>query len=200
MYTKVAENWLEDRLDPLQKEFLEKTLGYYETFTRQAASEPAVRLEHGRAYQRMGDIHRKLGRLDESEKALRRSLAILEPLHAFRPDDIEVRRALGLTQTRLGDLLLRRGRNDQAEPLFRQAVELEQKLAAAPAATAQDHWLLARTLKSQADLLRRKGQFTAAQPIYEQSIAELEKAAPPRLTRATFRPIWPWQTMPWVCS
>jgi len=56
MYTKVAENWLEDRLDPLQKEFLEKTLAHYQTLTGQAAGDPAVRLEHGRAFQRMGDI------------------------------------------------------------------------------------------------------------------------------------------------
>ena len=67
MYTKVAENWLEDRLDPLQKEFLEKTLAHYQTFTGQAAGDPAVRLEHGRAFQRMGEIHRKLGRLEAAE-------------------------------------------------------------------------------------------------------------------------------------
>ena len=74
MYTKVAENWLEDRLDPLQKEFLEKTLNYYEKFTGFAATTPAVRLEHGRAYQRMGEIHRKLGRFDEAERAFRKAL------------------------------------------------------------------------------------------------------------------------------
>ncbi len=34
MYTKVAENWLEDRLDPLQKEFLEKTLAHYQIWTQ----------------------------------------------------------------------------------------------------------------------------------------------------------------------
>ena len=61
MYTKVAENWLEDRLDPLQKEFLEKTLAHYQTLTGQAADEPAVRLEHGLAFQRMGDIHLETG-------------------------------------------------------------------------------------------------------------------------------------------
>ena len=141
MYTKVAENWLEDRLDPLQKEFLEKTLNYYETFTRQAAGDPAVRLEHGRAYQRMADIQRKLGRLEESEKSFGRSLEILRPLHKARPDDPEIRRALGLAETRLGDMLLRRGRNDEAESLFQQAIEIERSLASATNAPAQDHWL-----------------------------------------------------------
>ena len=125
MYTKVAENWLEDRLDPLQKEFLEKTLAHYETFTGQAAREPAVQLEHGRAFQRMGDIHRKLGRPDQATRRLPSRLGILEPLHAARPADRDVVRALGLTRTRLGDLLVRQGQNDQADPLYREAVEIE---------------------------------------------------------------------------
>ncbi len=181
MYTKVAENWLEDRLDPLQKEFLEKTLAHYQTLTGQAADEPAVRLEHGRAFQRMGDIHKKLGRLEEANDAYRRALAILDPLQKTRPADGEVRRAVALTQTRLGDLLVRRGQNDQAEPLYRDALRIEETQEAANPAP-EDRWLRARTLKSQADLLRRKGDFTGARPIYVQAIAELEKgmAAAPK--------------------
>ena len=176
MYTKVAENWLEDRLDPLQKEFLEKTLAHYQTLTGQAADEPAVRLEHGRAFQRMGDIHRKLGRLEQANDAFRHALTILEPLHAARPADVEVRRALALTQTRLGDLLVRRGQNDQAEPLYRQALQLQEGQAGADP-VQEDRWLLARTLKSQADLLRRKGDFTGARPVYLKAIAALDKAS-----------------------
>ena len=175
MYTKVAENWLEDRLDPFQKEFLEKTLAHYQTLTGQAADEPAVRLEHGRAFQRMGDIHRKLGRLDEANEAFRHALAILEPLQTARPADGEVRRALALTQTHLGDLLVRRGQNDQAEPLYREAFRVQEAQAAGSPAP-EDRWLLARTLKSQADLLRRKGDFTGARSIYLKAVAELEKA------------------------
>src|SRR6202012_2484718 len=32
MYTEVAEKWLEDNLDSVQREFLQKGLAYYETF------------------------------------------------------------------------------------------------------------------------------------------------------------------------
>jgi serine/threonine protein kinase/tetratricopeptide (TPR) repeat protein len=176
MYTKVAENWLEDRLDPLQKEFLEKTLAHYQTLTGQAAGDPAVRLEHARAFERMGDIQRKLGNVKEANTEYRRALAILEPLHAGQPDDGEVRRALALTQTRLGDLMLRRGQNDQAEPLYHQALGLQEVQAAAPNSTTEDRWLLGRTLKSQADLLRLKGDFTGARSVYQRAISTLEKA------------------------
>lgn len=177
MYTKVAENWLEDRLDPLQKEFLQKTLAHYQTLTGQAASDPAVQLEHGRAFQRMGDIHRKLGNVQDADNDYRRALAILEPLHAHRPNDAETRRALALTQTRLGDLMLRRGQNEAAAPLYHQALELQQAQASAPNATTEDRWLLGRTQKSQADLERLKGDFTGARSEYTQAIATLQKAA-----------------------
>ena len=136
MYTKVAENWLEDRLDPLQKEFLQKTLDYYEIFTRQAAKEPEVRLEHGRTYQRMGDIHRKFGRTAESAAAYHRALGILEPLMKEAPGDPEVRRALAVTRSHLGDLFARRNLNDEAAVLYKQAEDLLSPLAFPPDAAA----------------------------------------------------------------
>jgi len=179
MYTKVAENWLEDRLDPLQKEFLQKTLAHYQTLTGEAAHDPAVQLEHGRAFERMGDIQRKLGNVQDADTEYRRARAILEPLHSRRPGDAETRRALALTQTRLGDLMLRRGQNDAAAPLYRHALELQQAQASAPNATTQDRWLLGRTLKSQADLQRLKGDFTGARSAYTQAISTLQNAAAP---------------------
>ena len=181
MYTKVAENWLEDRLDPLQKEFLQKTLDYYETFTRQAAKEPEVRLEHGRTYQRMGDIHRKFGRTVESAAAYDRALGILEPLLKEAPGDPEVRRALAVTRSHLGDLSARRNRGDEAALLYKQAEDLLDPLAFPPDAAAAapvDRLLLARTLRGKAELLRRQGDIKAAQPtasraceLFEQGLA-----------------------------
>ena len=63
LLTKVADIGFDDQLDPLQEEFLKNALAYYEQFTSRVSRDPAVRLEHGRAYQQMGDIQRKLGRL-----------------------------------------------------------------------------------------------------------------------------------------
>ena len=80
LLTKVADIGFDDQLDPLQEEFLENALAYYEQFTGRVSRDPAVRLEHGRAYQQMGDIHRKLGRLPESEAAYRKAVEMLEPL------------------------------------------------------------------------------------------------------------------------
>ena len=187
MYTKVAENWLEDRLDPLQKEFLLKTLSYYEKFTGHSTGNAAVRLEHGLAYQRMGEIYSKLGQSDRAEQSFQKALAILEPLAVASPTDRPVSRTLAMTQTRMGDLLFRGNRIDRAEPLFNQAEERLEPLAAGPGAAVQDRWLLARTLRSKAELLRRKGDIVAAKPVALRACDLLEQVlkADPRSADAS---------------
>ncbi len=186
MYTKVAENWLEDRLDPLQKEFLQKTLNYYEKFTGHSASTTAVRLEHGLAYERMGEIHRKLGRADMAEQTFHKALAILEPLAAENPADRQVDRALAITRKQMGDLLFRGNQINRAEALFNEAEKRLEPLATSPAATMQDDWLLARTLRSKAELLRRKGDILTAKPVAIRACDLLEQAlkADPRSAEA----------------
>ncbi len=165
MYTKVAENWLEDRLDPLQQQFLQKTLDYYETFTSRWASTPAVVLEHGMAYQRMGEIQRKLGRYDEAQRLFSRALFLLRPLAAQSNVDSRPRRALGVTLARQGDLLFRLNLIDEAENFLGEAETQQEALLASPAATSADRWLLARTVRGQAELRRRKGDLLAARPL-----------------------------------
>ena len=120
MYTKVAENWLEDRLDPLQKEFLEKTLDYYEKFTGFAASDPgrAAGTRPGLpADGRHPPQARPARRVGAGlPQGARRSSSRWRPGRDSAPD---ARRALAATRTRLGDLLFRLDRIDQAEGLVR---------------------------------------------------------------------------------
>jgi serine/threonine protein kinase len=180
LLTQVADIGFDEQLDPLQKKFLEKALAYYEKFTARASGDPAVRLEHGRAYQQMGDIERKLGRLPESEKSYRRSIALLEPLAAAAGAGHDVKQSLARTRTLLADLLVRRGADAaQAESLHKQALDAQRALADAqsvPVATAEDRLRLGQTLKGQADLLRLNGSFSKAKAKYDEAIAALERA------------------------
>lgn len=177
LLTKGPEIGFDDRLDPIQQEFLQTALTYYGQFTKRAATNPAVKLEHGRAYQQMGDIERKLGRLTDSEHAYRQAAAVLEPLAKEPHGGHEAKRLLARTYTLLGDVLVRRG-GDKAEPglLYGQAIKLQQALADLPTAAALDHLALGQTLKSQADLLRLDGQFSQAKTVYDQALAALERA------------------------
>jgi serine/threonine protein kinase len=183
MLTRVADIGFDDELNPLQKEFLEEALGYYNQFTGRVAGLPDVRLEHGKVYQQMGDILRKLGRLSDSESAYRKSLAILEPLADLSRADKESRRALARTRALLAELLIRSGRDEsQAEPLLRQARAAWEILAAAPAAANEDRLRLGQTLKIEGDWLRLSRQFTTAKPVYDRGILMLEqvRAANPK--------------------
>ena len=177
MYTEVAEKWLEDHLDPVQKEFLEKALAYYETFAGQATADPAVRQERGRAYQRMGDILHKLGRNPEAEKAHRRAIEALDGLAADVPEDTEPRHHAAAARVGLGVLLAERGDNDEADALFRMALATLEPLgspADAPSATRLD---LARANKGLADLLRVRSKHEEAEASYRRA-AEILKAMP----------------------
>ena len=109
LLTKVADTGFDDKLNPLQKEFLEGALAYYNQFTSSVADDPAVRLEHGKVYQQTGDILRKLGRMADSESAYRKSIEFLQPLAAKKSAAIEPKRALAQTRTLLADLLVRSG-------------------------------------------------------------------------------------------
>jgi serine/threonine protein kinase/Flp pilus assembly protein TadD len=180
LLTQVADISFDEELDPLQKKFLEKAVAYYENFTSRAADDSSVKLEHGRAYQQMGDIERKLGRLADSEKSYRRSLQFLEPLGAGPGAGHDVKRSLARTRTLLGDLLVRRGADaGHSDLLYEQALATQQVLADSkkdPAAATEDRVRLGQTLKSQADLLRSNGRFAQAKPVFDQAISEFERA------------------------
>jgi serine/threonine protein kinase len=177
LLTKVAEIDFDDQLDPLQKEFLGGALGYYEQFTSRVAHDPTVRQEHGRVYQQMGDIQRKLGRLPESRQSYQKAIAILEPLAKEPAAGPEPKRTLARTRTLLADLLVRSGADkNESRLLYRAALEMQQSLAGGKAATTDDQLRLGQTLRSLGDLLRLDGQLAQAGAAYDQALGVLDRA------------------------
>ena len=171
LLTKVADIGFDEQLDPLQKEFLEDALRYYEEFTSRVAHDPAVRLEHGRVFQLMGDIERKLGRPAQSEAAYRNALRILEPLARAQGAGSLTKQAMARTCTLLGDLLVRHEDNKgEAEKLYNQALDVQTGLVKSPATTLEDQLRLGQTQKSRGDLLRQKGNLTNAYAVFNEAI------------------------------
>jgi eukaryotic-like serine/threonine-protein kinase len=178
-YTRVAETWLADRLDPLQREFLEKALAYYRDFAGPDEGDPGLRQERGRAHLRMGDVLRKLGRHDDAEPAYRQSIAILSKLASDQPAADEHRDHLAEATFRLGSERATRTRAselDEAGRLFRQAAETQEALVADAPSTPR-RVALGRTLVALADLLRTTGQPADSEATYRKAITLLEKAA-----------------------
>jgi serine/threonine protein kinase len=170
MYTEVGEKWLEDRLDPLQKEFLERALAYYEDFSQQSSTEPALRQERGRAFMRVGDILKKLGRHEEAEKAYRRALEVLGRLVIDFPRCAEQRYHWAHAQHQLAASLAARGANADAESLYKQAMATQEALLSAPTTPTSYQADLAKTNKSLADLYRIEGKRADAEKAYERAI------------------------------
>jgi serine/threonine protein kinase/Flp pilus assembly protein TadD len=201
MYTEVATKWLEDRgeLDSLQRRFLEKALAYYERFAEEDASDPTVRQERCRAYQRVGDILRKLGRKPQAERAYRSALRLQKALAQENPRHRDYQYQWALDNDRLADLLVKfddPSKSVEAEPLYRQSVELLTRLIARSPGGARSYQIaLAKTKKSLADLLRKDSRTKqAAEATYREAIQLLEPTLvagsddpePPLALAATF--------------
>jgi serine/threonine-protein kinase len=80
--TRVGRNPLlkEQGLHDLRQELLEAALGYYQDFLRQQGDAPGVRAEAAAACERVGDIHRELGRFGEAVAAYDQGLALARAL------------------------------------------------------------------------------------------------------------------------
>lgn len=181
MYTDVAETFLEDHSDPLQRKFLDRALAYYERFSREDATDPKAVEERGRAYQRLGDVLRKLGRHEEAEKAYIEATKILGALAASDPTDPEHRRQLARSWSRLGLAYFDRGADKDAAEAYGKALGAQKILVKSPGSTDAYRRDLALTQKGQADLERRIGAFGTAETTYREALAietDLRKAHP----------------------
>ena len=130
MFTQVAEKWLADqpRLEPVQQEFLEKALRFYEQFSRQEDANPAARRAVADAWQRVGEIRLKLGMLGPAEQAIRRCVAIkLALVHASR-DDPEARYQAAMPYASLAELLFAGGKLHEAADAYRRMEEIARTL------------------------------------------------------------------------
>jgi serine/threonine protein kinase len=131
MYTQVAEKWLHDKpgLGPLEQEFLEKALAYYEQFAKEESDDPAIQHETALAYSRVAWICTELRQFDKAESALRHALTVFGELAKRFPKQVQHRYELARATWNQGFLLQLRGRLEEAEPFYREADSDLQKLA-----------------------------------------------------------------------
>jgi serine/threonine protein kinase len=133
MYTRVAEQWLSKQagLEPLQREFLQSVVQFYESMAEDSAANPQLRRDGSRAYHRVGLIQYKLGQFRRSEVAFRRALSIQESLVREQPGHAEFLRDLAATLSELGRQYENVERRAEAESLHRRALEIRLGLSRA---------------------------------------------------------------------
>jgi serine/threonine protein kinase len=132
MYTNVAEEWLADepQKDPLQREFLEKALTFYQKLAQEDDTDPDTRRQVALAWFRVGQLRRTLNQHDEAADAYRRAIALQQRLRDEFPAEPRYRQDLANSFNWLGELLRESGRPpEEAEQNYRTALELQEQLA-----------------------------------------------------------------------
>jgi eukaryotic-like serine/threonine-protein kinase len=177
MYTQVAEKWLADQphLQPLQREFLEKALGYYQRAAQENDADPEARRQRARAYQRVGAIRTALGEPNKAIEPLKEALGLLRELAAESADDAHINHMLGDTLDELGGAYVELGRYGEADECCREALVCLEPLATGSSGEWAYAFSLARVLSARARNLGEMHKAPEAEQEFERSLVALQK-------------------------
>jgi serine/threonine protein kinase len=140
MLTRVGEERLKHipQFDEERRKLLEDALTLYQGMLDDNSDDPEVRLETGRAYKRMGTIDRLLGRYQEAEQAIMKSLALLQALRAEYPSIPEYQYALAQSYQNLGLLYFHdTKRLTEAEAAYNKGLDVARQLTSAQQGVAE---------------------------------------------------------------
>jgi serine/threonine protein kinase len=180
MLTKVSEIDLArvPQMEPVRRALLEKALRFYQGILQEHDADPAIRLETGEAYRRMGNIYSLLGQLPQAQQAYGEALGLLEKLTTEFPSEPGYREALALTNHNLGGTLSNLGRDAEAAKPLQRAVDLMRELAAEfPASSTyrQHQVTLQATLSRVLRILGRVEEEPESEQAYRQALQLQEK-------------------------
>jgi tetratricopeptide (TPR) repeat protein len=176
MFTQVAEKWLSRNtsLEPVQKQILVDALQIYEELAREEGADPALRLERGNAYRRIGEINFKLGNLAESERAFRKAQEILGSLVDQQASEPDYRSALASAWHQYGFVLHYSARMEDALDAYRQALLHRERLEADHPGIPRYTREMAVSLGGVANMLDSLGSFPEAEAAYLRAIHLME--------------------------
>ncbi len=179
MLTRVGQESLAQmpHMERLRRDLLEQALRFYQEFVKQKSTDPTVRMELGRAYWRLGEIHRLLKQLDQAEEPHRQAVAVYQKLTEEFPTVLDYGNALGISYANLGNLLKDLGRFPEAEQNLHQAISLQKKLLTEVPTQPYYHKHLADTYNTLGILLWHRRQVSEAEQAYRQALALLEPLA-----------------------
>jgi eukaryotic-like serine/threonine-protein kinase len=171
LQTRVAEKLADTpQMELVRQELLEDALKFYQVFLGQKSTDPALRLETGKALNRVGFIYYYMGRRTDAVRALRESVAVLEALVAEYPSEPGYRAALVESCITFGDeVITYNDRPQEAEPLLRRALGL------VDGGQPEDGGRLARVLHCLGVAQWYSGRFGEAEATIRRSLAAAEQ-------------------------
>jgi serine/threonine protein kinase len=132
MYTQFAKKWLaqQPQMEPVEREFLNKALAFYERLAAESNSDPQVRFETAQAYARVAEIQHNLGETELAEKAYSQAVPLLQGLVDELPNNPDYAKGLAGVLHSLGALWGDTGQFPEEEKAHMSALELQVKLVA----------------------------------------------------------------------
>jgi len=171
MYTRIAEEWLVNQpgLQPLQREFLEEALAFYQEFARGHGGDPEVLHETALALRRVAEIQDALGRHELSGKSYDQAIALLSDLAAKSPDVPLHRKDLATCLRRVARLYRIDGRTQEALDACRRALRFQEALAAQFPERLDYRDGEALCLNELANVLNDAGRWSEAERLYRKA-------------------------------
>jgi tetratricopeptide (TPR) repeat protein len=175
MYTQLAEKWLaqQPRLQPVQREFLEKALVFYQRWVEEPGTTPVVRRDTAQAYYRMGGIQNKLGQHEQAGLSYGRAIDLYAQLAAEFPGEALYAYELAASHDGLAKIFQATGRLEEAEQSYQRCIDLSAKLAAAFPDWPDYRYLTVSAQGSRAMVLADLGRTPAAEQAHAGAIAAL---------------------------
>ncbi len=124
---------------------LEHMLEFYRRLAAQDDANPALRLKIAEANRRVGNIHSRLGHLDDAEAAYTQAIRLFEQLEADRGPTPTTRVELARIHSQLGTALIAQERIEDGREYFRQARDILEALPSTPSPSPAVRFELART-------------------------------------------------------
>jgi eukaryotic-like serine/threonine-protein kinase len=160
----------------VRRQLLEKAAAQYRQLAGEKGDDPALRLESGSAYSRLGSIRVQLGDTAGAEADFRAAESSLAGIAGLR-DDPQVAFQLGQARVSLGETLERQGRFDESERAFRRAIDGGLAMARTGPDDVKRSVILGRARYCLARMLtdsKRKGE---AEELFRSGLPDLEAAA-----------------------
>jgi serine/threonine protein kinase len=186
MYTQVAEKWLasQPQMEPVQRDFLQKALGFYTEAAQRTSREAAIRFETAKAQRRMGEIQHRLGDPRAAEVAFRRGIDQLQRLAEEDSQQAAYQAELAGALHQFGVLLGDTGRYTEEEQTHRRALDISRHLSATNRGETayrrvlgQGYWYLGQTVAAMHRREEAEQSFRAGLAIQSRLAEEFSKIA-----------------------
>jgi serine/threonine protein kinase/Flp pilus assembly protein TadD len=179
MYTNLAVKWLaqQPRLQPVQREFLEKALAFYQRWAEEPGVAPEVRNDAAQAYYRMGAIQHKLGQLQPALQSYGRAIEKFTELVSETEGENRYVYLLAAAHDAIAKVYRATGQLKERERAYQNCIALCRKLLADSPSNSDYYRLNVKAQSDLATVAAELGHTPEAQRAYGEVIADLKALA-----------------------